>query len=90
MDPTKNIGLASNLWFSIASVLLLTLVVGFISERVIEPRLGTYQPTTAVGDLEARTLDRSVCRLVSDWAALGGMTRSDCHARGFFHQEEAR
>ncbi len=50
VDPAKNIGLASNLWFSIASVFLLTLVIGFISERVIEPRLGPYKPESAGGE----------------------------------------
>lgn len=43
VDPNKSIGLASNIWFSIASVILLTLVVAFITERMIEPRLGKYQ-----------------------------------------------
>jgi aminobenzoyl-glutamate transport protein len=43
VDPNKSIGLASNLWFSIASVLLLTVVIGFLTERVIEPRLGKYK-----------------------------------------------
>src|SRR6516225_8383039 len=44
VDPNKSIGLTSNLWFSIASVLFLTVVVGFITERTIEPRLGAYKP----------------------------------------------
>jgi aminobenzoyl-glutamate transport protein len=43
VDPNKSIGLASNLWFSIASVLVLTGVVAFTTERLIEPRLGGYQ-----------------------------------------------
>jgi aminobenzoyl-glutamate transport protein len=43
VDPNKTIGLASNLWFSIVSVLFLTFVVGFITERIIEPRLGPYK-----------------------------------------------
>src|SRR5262245_61469856 len=42
VNPEKNIGLASNLWFSIASVLFLTVIVGLITERMIEPRLGEY------------------------------------------------
>jgi aminobenzoyl-glutamate transport protein len=44
VDPEKSIGLASNLWFSIASVIVLTFVVAFITERIIEPRLGKYAP----------------------------------------------
>jgi aminobenzoyl-glutamate transport protein len=44
VDPTKSIGLASNLWFSIASVVVLTILITFITERIIEPRLGKYTP----------------------------------------------
>src|SRR5262249_32221293 len=43
VDPNKTIGLASNLWFSIASVIFLTVIVAFITERFIEPRLGEYK-----------------------------------------------
>jgi aminobenzoyl-glutamate transport protein len=43
LDPDKSIGLLSNLWFSVASTLLLTVVVTLITERIIEPRLGKYQ-----------------------------------------------
>ena len=42
MNPGVTISLTSNLWFSIASVILLTVVVALISDRVIEPRLGPY------------------------------------------------
>jgi aminobenzoyl-glutamate transport protein len=41
--PEKTIGLTSNLWFSIVSVIFLTFIVAFITERIIEPRLGKYQ-----------------------------------------------
>jgi aminobenzoyl-glutamate transport protein len=51
--PEKTIGLASNLWFSIASVLFLTVVVGFVTERIIEPRLGKYQPEQPDGEKPA-------------------------------------
>jgi len=39
---SRNIGLASNLWFSIASVILLVFTITFITQRLIEPRLGAY------------------------------------------------
>lgn len=39
------IGLTANLWFSIVSVLVLTLVISLITERIIEPRLGAYKRT---------------------------------------------
>lgn len=54
VDPTKTIGLASNVWFSIASVVVLTFVIAFITERIIEPRLGAYKgekPTESGGTL---------------------------------------
>ncbi|MCZ8146546.1 MAG: AbgT family transporter, partial [Roseomonas sp.] len=43
VDPTASIDLAANVWFSIASVAMLTLLIGLITERVIEPRLGAYK-----------------------------------------------
>jgi aminobenzoyl-glutamate transport protein len=57
VDPNKSIGLASNIWFSIASVLFLTVLIGFITDRVISPRLGAYKPDSATGD--APTADDS-------------------------------
>lgn len=47
VDPNQAIGLASNLWFSIASVLFLTIIVAFITDRMIAPRLGAYDPSLA-------------------------------------------
>ncbi|KAB0267676.1 AbgT family transporter [Microvirga brassicacearum] len=49
VDPNKSIGLASNIWFSIASVLFLTVVIAFITDRIISPRLGTYEPDQHAG-----------------------------------------
>lgn len=43
VDADASIGLASNLWFSCVSVLFLTLIVAFITERMIEPRLGKFE-----------------------------------------------
>jgi aminobenzoyl-glutamate transport protein len=44
VDPAKSVDLTANVWFSVASVPLLTVVIAWITERVIEPRLGTYRP----------------------------------------------
>jgi aminobenzoyl-glutamate transport protein len=44
VNPNASIGLTSNLWFSIASVVVLTGLIAFITERTIEPRLGPYKP----------------------------------------------
>jgi aminobenzoyl-glutamate transport protein len=50
VNPAISIDLTANLWFSIVSVIVLTVVITFITQRVIEPRLGQYQPGNA-GDL---------------------------------------
>lgn len=50
VNPALSIDLTANLWFSIASVIVLTVVITFITQRVIEPRLGKYEPGNA-GDL---------------------------------------
>ncbi len=47
VDPNRTIGLASNLWFSIASVLFLTVIIAFITDKMISPRLGSYDPKLA-------------------------------------------
>jgi aminobenzoyl-glutamate transport protein len=44
LNPNVSIGLTSNLWFSIASVVVLTGLIAFINDRTIEPRLGEYKP----------------------------------------------
>jgi aminobenzoyl-glutamate transport protein len=58
------IDLASNLWFGIASTVLITLLGGFITGRWIEPRLGTYDPADApaggpgsIGDASANVAE---------------------------------
>jgi aminobenzoyl-glutamate transport protein len=56
IDPNVSIGLASNLWFGIASTLFLTVVVALVTERLIEPRLGEYKgekPAAESGDISA-------------------------------------
>jgi aminobenzoyl-glutamate transport protein len=50
VDPTRSIDLTANVWFSIASVPLLTIIIALVTERVIEPRLGKYQ-----GNLDKET-----------------------------------
>ena len=47
VDPERSIGLASNVWFSIASVLFLTVIIAFITDRMTAPRLGNYNPDAA-------------------------------------------
>jgi aminobenzoyl-glutamate transport protein len=50
VDPSRSISLTSGLWFSIASVVFLTVVVAVVTERIIEPRLGKYQNEQPAGE----------------------------------------
>jgi aminobenzoyl-glutamate transport protein len=50
VDPDASVGLASNLWFSIVSVIFLTVLIAIINNRLIEPRLGPYDPKFAAPD----------------------------------------
>jgi aminobenzoyl-glutamate transport protein len=43
VDPSASIELTANVWFSIASVIVLAFVVVLVTERVVEPRLGPYR-----------------------------------------------
>ena len=56
MAPDRSIDLTANFWFSAASVVMLTVVVALISDKLIEPRLGEYKgekPDTAGAALSA-------------------------------------
>src|SRR5581483_764915 len=44
MNPNISVSLTANFWFSVASVLMLTIVCGLITDKWIEPRLGPYVP----------------------------------------------
>ena len=51
VNPTLSLDLTANLWFSIVSVAVLTIVIALVTERTIEPRLGEYHEEQAEGDL---------------------------------------
>jgi aminobenzoyl-glutamate transport protein len=42
LNPNLSVGLTANFWFSVASVVMLTVVAGLITDKIIEPRLGPY------------------------------------------------
>ena len=53
LNPNRSISLTANVYFSIASVILLTVVVSLVSDKIIEPRLGTYEGGSDVGGEDA-------------------------------------
>ncbi len=69
LNPNLSIDLASNLWFSVASVLMLTIVVSLISEKIVEPRLGPYTGERPE-EHEGITPDESRGLRYAGWAVL--------------------
>ncbi|HSO05086.1 MAG TPA: AbgT family transporter, partial [Candidatus Limnocylindrales bacterium] len=47
VDPEGSIDLTANLWFGIGSTIMLTVLLGFVTTRMVEKRLGTYDPSHA-------------------------------------------
>jgi aminobenzoyl-glutamate transport protein len=70
VDPSKNISLTANLWFSAASVLLMTIVVALITDKVIEPRLGTYEGEHPVESTEMSAAEHRGLRFAF-WGLIG-------------------
>jgi len=78
VDPTRSIDITANLWFGIGSTILLTILLGLISTRIIEPRLGTYDPalapangTTEAAAEAAQTLSPAQEAKGLRWAGVG-------------------
>ena len=65
VDPALSIEITANLWFGIGSTILLTVLLALVTTRVVEPRLGAYDP--ARGARKRRAADEP--------------TRSPSHAR---------
>jgi aminobenzoyl-glutamate transport protein len=47
VEPGRTIDLTANLYFGIASTILITILVALVTTRLVEPRLGTYDPGVA-------------------------------------------
>jgi aminobenzoyl-glutamate transport protein len=71
LNPSRSISLTANLWFSIASVVLLTVLVSLISDKLIEPRLGRYEGATDVDTGASVTPEESRGLKYAFWGLLG-------------------
>jgi aminobenzoyl-glutamate transport protein len=63
VNPSLSIGLTATFWFSIVSVILLTVVITFVTQRVVEPRLGAYaggQPDPDANGGDAKDAEEAV------------------------------
>lgn len=57
IDPNYTVLPTANWFFMIASTFLITAIGTFVTEKIVEPRLGTYKPEKEVG-IEDITLDQ--------------------------------
>ncbi|MGH9869320.1 MAG: AbgT family transporter [Candidatus Polarisedimenticolia bacterium] len=72
MNPGLSIDLMSNFWFSLASVVLLTVVVSLITDKIIEPRLGPYtEGGAAVPQKKGLSAEESRGLRFAMWATVG-------------------
>ncbi|MBO6512783.1 MAG: AbgT family transporter [Phycisphaerales bacterium] len=55
MDPSYEVHPAVNWYFMIASTFMITAIGWFVSAKIVEPRLGTYDESQASEDLGERT-----------------------------------
>jgi aminobenzoyl-glutamate transport protein len=55
--PGTSLTLTANIYFSIASSFFLALIATIVTERIIEPRLGKYDPKDAPADAGQQTAD---------------------------------
>ncbi len=47
VDPSLSIDITANLWFGIGSTIVITRILGLLTPRVVERRLGAYGPSVA-------------------------------------------
>ena len=54
VDPSRSIDITANLYFGIGSTIVLTILLTLVSNRLVEPRLGTYDAAVAPTGEELR------------------------------------
>lgn len=81
VDRTRAISLTATFWFSVASVVFLTILIGLITDRMIEPRRGRYDgeyeledETHGDRDAEAKGLRYALYGLVGTIAFVALLT----------------
>lgn len=57
LDPTYAVGAEANWFFMIASTFAVTLLGGFITERIVEPKLGRFDPEYAEADIDEQRME---------------------------------
>jgi aminobenzoyl-glutamate transport protein len=71
VDPTREVSLVGNLFFMIASSILMAIVVTIVTEKVVEPHLGPYEGHAPVEAAETLSPEQSRGLRYAGWALLG-------------------
>ena len=71
VDPTREVTLVGNLYFMIASSILMGIVCTVLTEKVVEPHLGPYEGGVPVEGQVALTPSQSRGLRWAGWALLG-------------------
>ncbi len=80
LNPAQSIGLTANFYFAVVSSLVLIVVCAFVTERIVEPRLGEYRGEVSAdssGDVtpqEARGLRFALYALLASVVAIALLT----------------
>jgi aminobenzoyl-glutamate transport protein len=73
MNPNVSISLTANWWFSVASVVMLAVVCGLVTDKLVEPRLGPYKApkeVAAAEEVEVAAADDSRGLKYALWALI--------------------
>jgi aminobenzoyl-glutamate transport protein len=78
VEPAGSIDITANLYFGIASTILLTVLLAIVTTRIVEPRLGEYDPVHAPNDEEHPDEPDSFASITAEqdakglrWAGIG-------------------
>ena len=70
INPKVSVSVLDNWFFMTASVVMLTLLVGFITDKFVEPRLGKYEGGNSLNKLEKLTTQQNKALKATGIAAL--------------------
>ncbi len=71
LNPAVSVDLTANFWFSVASVLMLTVVVSIVTDKFVEPRLGVYEGEKSADEGKGMTDEESRGLKYTVWALVG-------------------
>lgn len=71
LNPAISVDLTANFWFSVVSVLMLTIVVSLVTDKFVEPRLGVYAGAKSEDEGKGLSAEESRGLKYTVWALVG-------------------